>query len=72
MAKAKRKHAKPRRTSTHEVLTRLQNVATDEEADTIEDLACRAGIWWKCKAEGCHWVNPGERDRCEECMAARE
>jgi hypothetical protein len=42
----------------NEVLNKLQQVATDSEAQIIEDLAVKAGYWWRCNDEDCRCVTP--------------
>jgi len=37
--------------TANEVLCKLQNAANDGEAQIVEDLAIKAGFWWKCEAE---------------------
>lgn len=55
-------------------LAALWAVATDDEADTVTDLAVRAGLLWRCRFEtsgrSCGYINPITADRCEECGAA--
>lgn len=59
----------------NEALNKLQQVATDDEAMTIEQLAVRAGFWWKCDHEptddcdyeGCRFVNNIDDRVCGGC-----
>lgn len=55
-------------------LAALWAAATDNEADTVTDLAVRAGLLWRCRFEtsgrSCGYINPITADRCEECGAA--
>lgn len=60
----------------NEVLCQLQNVGTDSEAMVVEELACKAGFWWKCKAERkhdipCNWVNQADDARCANCKSPK-
>jgi hypothetical protein len=57
----------------YEVLSKLEGVGTDHEADIVEELSCKAGYKWKCWAEThpngreCCWVNGAEDAVCGDC-----
>ena len=59
-----------------EVLNRLQGVADDHEADLVEQLAIKAGYWWKCWPDGdaanCGYVNSTVDEKCGGCGAKRQ
>lgn len=44
----------------NDVLVKLQDAGTDDDAIIVETLAVKAGFWWKCKR--CHYVGiPSEK-----------
>jgi len=49
------------------VLGNIQNVADDYAADQIEQLAIKAGYWWKCGDEDCGCVMPVTENKCAAC-----
>ena len=51
------------------VLHQLLAVGTDSQEDTIQELACKAGFWWRCSE--CSWVNDDTSDHCEQCQEDR-
>lgn len=57
-----------RRVLQEDRLNRILAVADDTETNYIEEAACRAGVWWRCRNEGCFgYVNPEETTTCENC-----
>jgi transcriptional regulator with XRE-family HTH domain len=48
-------------------LTRLYAVATRREAETLDELALRAGLVWVCDDSNCEWLNREEATRCTAC-----
>jgi len=55
--------------SASEVIGALQQVASDNDADTVERLAIKAGLWWKC---ACGWVNTHRENLCGGCQGMRD
>lgn len=62
---------------TREVLSRLYEVANDEEAAVLGALAVRAGPLWQCAAplgqdlRPCSYYNAAEAVTCDGCGNAR-
>lgn len=56
----------------NDILCQLQNVGTDSEAQIVEDLAIKAGFWWKCSVEDCDYVNCAEDATCGACHHPKE
>ncbi len=51
------------------VLVGIQDEASDEMAQEIENLAVAAGFWWRCGvgAETCGFVNDETDEKCNGC-----
>jgi hypothetical protein len=47
----------------------LWNTADDEEANMLDTLALRAGVFWQCA--GCRFNNPNDIDTCDSCGALK-
>ena len=55
-------------TVINDALVKLQSVANDDEAATVERLAVEAGYWWRCDEDSCHgYVNNADDRRCGNC-----
>ena len=52
-------------------LGRLYDVATDDEADTLDALRERAGLIWACPSEPCQWRNQEYESTCGQCGTAK-
>jgi hypothetical protein len=51
-----------------ELITKILDVASDYEADRLDDLLVRCGYWWECpEGHGYFKVT----DSCDVCGAAR-
>ncbi len=47
------------------LLNNLFAVASESEANMLDDLLIRAGIWWRCP--DCQAFNTTEHACCEDC-----
>ena len=51
------------------LISDLYAVASDDEADVLDDLRKRAGHTWSC--EECNWTNVADENECPNCGAPR-
>ena len=51
----------------NDLYVRLIEIADDYELVTIEEVAERAGIIWKCPDEDCRWINREDDLECRNC-----
>lgn len=60
-------------------LQRMYDVASDDEAATLDELQERAGLTWRCALPSttgrpgwtCGWINVAEDDSCDNCGRPR-
>lgn len=55
--------------TTDELITAMLDVATDTEANALDDLLVRCGYWWQC--ETCKAYNVVTSALCEDCGRER-
>jgi hypothetical protein len=62
----------------NDLFAKFMDVAEDWEADILENIAVRTGLWWRCETktdsrpDGCGWINGAVDTQCGGCGAKRE